>query len=164
MLLQDWLTSRNLSMSMVKRGEEFHHLLKNTALGPRHVVRLMSVESLDAYRRLPQSVRVDVVDTSQPFVRDGRPAVFVEYVEDGLFSTLELTASKRDPPQMYLAAGCVIARALLMRQLVLSRLQESCIEIDRTKPGFVLEGAFKESSGLICSSSFRWSPSPAPVR
>jgi len=96
----------------------------------------MSVESLDAYRRLPQSVKVDIVDTSQPFVRDGRAAVFVEYLEEGVFSTLELVGtSKRDPPQMYLAAGCVIARALLLRQLVLSRLQESCIEIDRTKPG-----------------------------
>ena len=42
---------------------------------------------------------------------------------------------QREDPRIFVGVGCVIVRALMCRRLVLSRLKESSIEVDREEEG-----------------------------
>jgi hypothetical protein len=99
MSLDEWLNERHLSSRVDKPGEDFHKVVFSEDGLTRLVVRQVSSEALKAYRRLPESLRVDISAVSPMFLSNGIANVFVEYVDrrdtyGAGFTGLELSSTK----------------------------------------------------------------------
>ncbi len=81
--MEEWLEVRGLSSKQLLsrgRGEDLHVPLVGAE--GRHVVRMVTAESLAAYRNLPSSMKVHIVSTSRAFVApNGRLSVYVDYLD-----------------------------------------------------------------------------------
>jgi hypothetical protein len=108
--LENWLGERNLSIKKLvgaKRGEDLHQVLFSPDGMTRLVVRQITMESLKAYRLLPDSLKVDISSVSPVFLAGNVSCVFVEYVDrrdsygEG-FTGMELSQTKVDTYSLYL--------------------------------------------------------------